>query len=604
MGNIKAREEIDDKYKWDLTTIFKSINEFNKFYDETKKIIEEFPKYENHVMDSSDSLLEVLEEDSNLSRRIEKLYSYTSLLSDQDKSNNKNQELLSKVVNLYELAIKNTYFIRTEILKSDKTTIDKYIEENDKLKDLKKYIDRIYRYKKYTLSDKEESLLSNLTPCFGNDHDTYSLLTDSDMTFGTIKDEEGKEVELTDTNYSNYIKSPDRRVRKEAFNKLYNTYKQYKDTIGTCLNGHVKQNTVLARIRGYNSLFEKELYRDELNKNVYEALKDAVHSNLDVYQRYFKLKKQALGLDEMHCYDAAAEIIKDNKTKYSVSDAKKIIFDALKPLGEDYLKDLEKAFTEKWIDFYPNKNKRGGGYSAGTYDTNPFILINYQEKLDDVSTLIHELGHSMHSYYSKNNNKYEYWEYPIFTAEVASTTNELLLNNYLINNSKDEKIKKAAIDNLLELFRGALFFQTMYEEFEEYAYSLVEENDVITADKLCDKYYELNKLYYGDSLIVDEEIKYHWERVPHFYYNFYVYKYATSLSAACDIVTRILNKEENAVENYLKMLKSGNSYSPLETLKIAGVDMTKKEVYENAIKMFDDTLNEFEKLLENNKEMK
>lgn len=597
MSTIKTREEIKDEYKWDLTTVFKDKNDFENFYNDTKKLIEDFTKYEGHVMDSSESLLEVIEKDNEISRRIDKLYSYTSMLSDQDVSNNNNQELLSKVMNLYDLAIKNSYFINPEILKADESTINKYIDKSDKLKEYKRVLEKIYRYKSHTLSDAEERLLSNLSKAFGNDEATYSFLTDSDLTYGTIKDEEGNDIELTDTNYFIYIRSKDRRVREAAFKKLYEVYKQYKNSIASCLNGHIKQQVATANVRKYKSAFDEALYADELNEDVYNALKDAVHENLDIYQKYFKLKKEILGLDEMHMYDVYTELVKDYDKKYSFEEAKDLVLKAVTPLGEEYKKDLEKAFTQKWIDIYPNKGKRGGAYSGGSYDTNPFVLLNFQSKLDDVSTLIHELGHSMHSFYTRNNNPYQYGHYPIFVAEVASTTNEVLLSKYLIENSHDDNEKLAALNHLLELFKSTIYRQTMFEEFEKYAYDLIENDDVITSDKLSDKYLELNKLYFGDSVVVDDEIKYEWERVPHFYYNFYVYKYATSLSAACDIAMRILNNEKDAKENYLKMLKSGNFYSPLETLKIAGVDMTDKKVYENAIKMFDDIIEEYKSLI-------
>ena len=594
---IKTRDEVKEEFKWDLTTVFKNEEEFEKFFNETKKLIEDFLKYENHVMDNSNTLLEVIEKDNELSRRVEKLYSYANMIADQDISNNKNQERLSKVVNLYELAIKNTYFIRPEILKVDKNTIEKYIEDNTKLKEYSKMIERIYRYKDHTLSDAEEKLLSNLSKIFGNHDKTYSYLSDSDLTFGTIKDEEGKDVELTDTNYSIYISSKNRKVREAAFKKLYEVYKQYKNSISSCLNGHIKQQVATANVRKYKSAFDEALYADELNEDVYNALKDAVHENLDIYQKYFKLKKEILGLDEMHMYDVYTELVKDYDKKYSFEEAKDLVLKAVTPLGEEYKKDLEKAFTDKWIDIYPNKGKRGGAYSGGSYDTNPFVLLNFQSKLDDVSTLIHELGHSMHSFYTRNNNPYQYGHYPIFVAEVASTTNEVLLSKYLIENSHDDNEKLAALNHLLELFKSTIYRQTMFEEFEKYAYNLIENDDVITSDKLSDKYLELNKLYFGDSVVVDDEIKYEWERVPHFYYNYYVFKYATSLSAACDIAMRILNKEKDAKGNYLKMLKSGNFYSPLETLKIAGVDMTDKKVYKNAIKMFDDIIEEYKSLI-------
>ena len=602
MSTIKTREEINEEYKWDLTKIFKDNNEFYSCLEETKKLIEEFKKHEGHVMDNAKSLLSTIKDDIEISRRIEKLYSYAHMLCDGDISNNQNQELLSKVMNLYDLAIKNSYFISPEILKVDQSVIDKYLEDED-LKEFKRYIEKIYRYKEYTLSDEEERLLSKLSKAHGNDETTYSYLTDSDMKLGTIKDEEGKEVELTDTNYGIYIESKDRRVRKDAFNTLYEGYKQYKNTIASCLNGHIKENVALTNLRGYKSVFDKELYKDELEKDVYNTLVETIHNNLDVYQKYFKLKKEVLGLDEMHMYDVYTELVKDYDKKYSFEEAKDLVFKATSVLGENYQKDLEKAFTEKWIDIYPNKGKRGGAYSGGCFDTYPYLLLNYQERLDDVSTLIHELGHSMHSYYTRNNNPYQYGDYPIFVAEVASTTNELLLANYIINNSRDDNEKLAALNHLMELFKGTIYRQVMFEEFEKYAYDLIENDDVITADKLSDKHLELNKLYFGDSLIVDDKIKYEWERIPHFYYNFYVYKYATSLCAACDIVTRILNNDEETISNYLEMLKSGNFYNPLDTLKIAGVDMTKKEVYENAIKMFDNTIEEFKVLTKKNKEM-
>ncbi|MBQ9019135.1 MAG: oligoendopeptidase F [Bacilli bacterium] len=600
MSTIKTREEINDEYKWDLTKIFKNLDEFNTFYEETKKLIERFKKYENHVMDSSKTLLSVIKDDIEISRRIEKLYSYTHMLCDEDISNNENQELNSKILNLYDLAIKNSYFLTPEILKVEKEIIDKYLKEEKELEEFKRYIEKIYRYKKYTLSDDEEKILSKLSKAFDNDETTYSYLTDSDMTLGNIKDENDNDVELNDTNYSIYIKSKDRRVRIEAFKALYAGYKQYKNTISSCLNGHIKENVALTKLRGYESVFEKELYKDELNIDIYNTLVNTIHNNLDVYQKYFNLKKDILGLDEMHMYDVYTDLIKDYDKKYTFEEAKDLVFKATSILGKKYTKDLEKAFTEKWIDIYPNKNKRGGAYSGGCFDTYPYLLLNYQERLDDVSTLIHELGHSMHSFYTRNNNPYQYGDYPIFVAEVASTTNELLLAYYLINNSNDDNEKMAALNHLMELFKSTIYRQVMFEEFEKYAYDLVENDDVITSDKLSDKYLELNKLYFGDSVVVDDEIKYEWERIPHFYYNFYVYKYATSLCAACDIVTRILNNEENSVSNYLKMLESGNFYNPIDTLKIAGVDMTNKKVYENAIKMFDKTIEEFKVLTKKN----
>ena len=596
MSEIKSREDIKEEYKWDLEKIFKTEELFTTFYEETKKLIIDSKKYENHVMDDAKTLYEVIMKDNEISRRLEKMYSYAYMKKDEDVSNNKNQELVSRVLNLYDLASKNMYFIKTELLKEEYSKIEKFYKEEKRLLEHEKNIKDAYKYKEHTLSDNEERLLSSMGKAFGNDETTFGYLTGSDLTFGTIKDENNKEVELTDTNYSIYIRSKDRRVREEAFNKLYDIYKQFKNTISSTLDGHIKQNVALSHIRGYKSAFERSLFSDDLDEKVYNTLVSTVHDNLDIYQKYYRLKKEVLNLDEMHMYDVYADIVKDYDKKYTFEEAKEIIFKAIKVLGEQYSKDLEKAFSEKWIDIYPNKNKRGGAYSGGSYDTYPYVLLNYQGKLDDVSTIIHELGHSMHSFYTRGNQPYQYGDYPIFVAEVASTTNELILADYLIKNSKDDKEKLAAINHLLELFKGTIFRQTMFEEFERYAYDLVENDDVISSDKLCEKYLELNKLYFGDSVISDESIQYEWEKVPHFYYNFYVYKYATSLSAACNIATRIINKEEGALESYLKMLKSGSSYSPLDTLKIAGVDMTDKKVYESAIKMFDDSIEEYKVL--------
>ena len=597
MEEVKTREQIEDIYKWDLTKVFKDLKEFNSFYNETKELIEEFPKYQNKVLSTSNKFLEVIEKDYEINRRVEKLYVYANMLLDQDISNNSNQELIGRVMALYDLTVKNTYFVRVELLKEDYSKIEEFYKENKKLLEYEKAIKDVYRYKKYTLSDVEEKLLSESSKAFGNHDTTYSYLTDSDMSFGTIINEDNKEVELTDTNYSLFIKSKDRRVRKDAFTKIYDKYKQYRNTLSATLDGHIKENVTLSHLRHYKSAFDKSIFTDELDDKVYNSLVETVHNNLDVYQRYFKLKKELLKLDKMYMYDVYTEAIEDYDKEYTFDEAKELIFKALKPLGEEYLKDLEKPFNERWIDIYPNKNKRGGAYSGGSYDTYPYLLLNYQSKIDDVSTIIHELGHSMHSYYTRTNQPYQYGDYPIFVAEVASTTNELLLAKYLIDNSNDINEKKAAINHLLELFKATIYRQVMFEEFEKYAYDLVEQDDVITADKLCNNYLELNKLYFGNSVEVNEEIQYEWERVPHFYYNFYVYKYATSLSAACIIANKIYDGDTNMRDKYIEMLKSGSTKTPLDTLKIVGIDMTKKEVYESAIKMFNDTIDEFEKVM-------
>lgn len=599
MTEIKDRSMIETKDKWDLSLIYKTQKDFENELEITKNLILEYrKKYENHTMDNANIFYNSIIDSLEISRKLDKLYVYASMKSDEDVSNNDNQELKNKVINLYDLATANMFFVDTELLKEDYAKIEKFYQDEPKLLEHEVNIKDTFRYKKHTLSDIEEKLLSNISKAFGNDEQTYGYLTDSDMTFGTIKNEDNKEVELTDTNYSIYIESKDRRVRKEAFDALYNHYKQFKNTITSTFDGSIKQSVSIAKLRKYNSAFEASLFKDEISIDVYNTLVNTIHENLNVFHKYYDLKKKVLNLDEFHLYDVYVEMVKDYDKKYSFDEAKQIVINALSVLGNDYIETFKKAFDEKWIDIYPNKNKRGGAYSGGSYDTKPYILLNYQGTLDDVSTLAHEGGHSMHSYYTRTNQPIQYGDYPIFVAEVASTVNEILLAKYMLKNSTSKEEKLVILNQLLELFKGTIYRQVMFSEFEKYAYDLVENDDVITSDKLCNKYYQLNKLYFGDNVVVDDLIRYEWEKVPHFYYNFYVYKYATGISAACKIVDGILNNEKDALDNYLNMLKSGSRQNPLDTLKIAGVDMTDKEVYESAIKMFDETIEEFKTLIE------
>ena len=599
MIEIKDRSMIETKDKWDLSLIYKTEKDFENELEITKNLILEYrKKYENHTMDNANIFYNSIIDSLEISRKLDKLYVYASMKSDEDVSNNDNQELKNKVINLYDLATANMFFVDTELLKEDYAKIEEFYQDEPKLLEHEVNIKDTFRYKKHTLSDIEEKLLSNISKAFGNDEQTYGYLTDSDMTFGTIKNEDNKEVELTDTNYSIYIKSKDRRVRKEAFDALYNHYKQFKNTITSTFDGSIKQSVSIAKLRKYNSAFEASLFKDEISIDVYNTLVNTIHENLNVFYKYYDLKKKVLNLDEFHLYDVYVEMVKDYDKKYSFDEAKQIVINALSVLGNDYIETFKKAFDEKWIDIYPNKNKRGGAYSGGSYDTKPYILLNYQGTLNDVSTLAHEGGHSMHSYYTRTNQPIQYGDYPIFVAEVASTVNEILLAKYMLKNSTSKEEKLVILNQLLELFKGTIYRQVMFSEFEKYAYDLVENDDVITSDKLCDKYYQLNKLYFGDNVVVDDLIRYEWEKVPHFYYNFYVYKYATGISAACKIVDGILNNEKDALDNYLNMLKSGSRQNPLDTLKIAGVDMTDKEVYESAIKMFDETIEEFKTLIE------
>ena len=593
MDHIKERREVPKEFQWNLERIFKTDEEFQKEIEAVRKQIDEFAKLEGHTTESAKMFYRSITAGNEIERRLNKLYTYASMKSDEDVANTENQAKKEQVVNLYNYASSKMYFQTPELLNTEKEVIESFYQAEPKLLEHKTNIEEVYRYKPHTLPKEEEKLLSNLSSAFGNDETTYGYLTDSDLDFGTIHDENGVEVPLTDTNFSIYIKSPKREVRKEAFERLYEVYKQFQNTITATFNGAIKQNVAMAHIKHYKTSFEAALFGDELDPKVYDTLVSSVRNHLDVLHDYYRLRKEVLNLKDLHLYDVYTNLVPDTDTKYPFETASRLVLDALKPLGDAYINDLKQAFTEGWIDIYPNKNKRGGAYSSGSYDTMPYVLLNYQDKLDDVSTLAHELGHSMHSFYTRKNQPYQYGDYPIFVAEVASTVNELLLAKHMLKVSTNKNERLAILNQLLELFKGTIYRQVMFAEFEKYAYDLVEQDEVITPDKLCKKYYELNQDYFGSDVVVDKEIAYEWEKVPHFYYHFYVYKYATGISAACHIVEGILSGDEAKRDAYLKMLANGCRENPLNTLKIAGVDMTDKEVYESAIRMFADTIEEF-----------
>lgn len=593
MDHIKERREVPKEFQWNLERIFKTDEEFQKEIEAVRKQIDEFAKLEGHTTENAEMFYRSITAGNEIERRLNKLYTYASMKSDEDVANTENQAKKEQVVNLYNYASSKMYFQTPELLNTEKEVIESFYQAEPKLLEHKTNIEEVYRYKPHTLPKEEEKLLSNLSSAFGNDETTYGYLTDSDLDFGTIHDENGVEVPLTDTNFSIYIKSPKREVRKEAFERLYEVYKQFQNTITATFNGAIKQNVAMAHIKHYKTSFEAALFGDELDPKVYDTLVSSVRNHLDVLHDYYRLRKEVLNLKDLHLYDVYTNLVPDTDTKYPFETASRLVLDALKPLGDAYINDLKQAFTEGWIDIYPNKNKRGGAYSSGSYDTMPYVLLNYQDKLDDVSTLAHELGHSMHSFYTRKNQPYQYGDYPIFVAEVASTVNELLLAKHMLKVSTNKNERLAILNQLLELFKGTIYRQVMFAEFEKYAYDLVEQDEVITPDKLCKKYYELNQDYFGSDVVVDKEIAYEWEKVPHFYYHFYVYKYATGISAACHIVEGILSGDEAKRDAYLKMLANGCRENPLNTLKIAGVDMTDKEVYESAIRMFADTIEEF-----------
>lgn len=592
----QLRSEIADDNKWDLNTIYPTEDLFYQDYQVVQQSLDVVTSFQGKIMNSAHNLLETINLLYDINRKLSKLYVYAYMKGDEDTTNTHQQKLKGEVDILLTKVSAATSFFTPELLKSEYSLVEKHIKEEPKLSEMEKELRDIYRFKPYTLSGAEEKIISSFSDVLGQSSKISALLRDSDMQFNPITDEDGNEVKLSNLNYRKYIESQSRDVRKEAFNSMYEAYSNMKNTLAATLEGRIKAFVTESKIRGFNSVLESALFNKNIDVNIYHNLIKTVNNNLLPLHNYYRVKKELLNLDELHLYDTHAPLISGGSKKYEFKTAKELVLKSLTVLGQDYVNDVSKAFDNKWIDIYPNKGKRSGAYSWGSYDTNPFVLLNYNERLDDVSTLAHELGHSLHSYYSRKNNPYQYSSYEIFVAEVASTVNELLLFNYMLNNSNEKEEKLIILNQMLEMFKGTLFRQTMFAEFELTIHQKVENDEVLTHEEMSNIYYDLNKKYFGPNVVIDEEIKYEWSRIPHFYTPFYVYQYATGISAACYIVEGILNNKDGALEGYLEFLKTGGRDFPVELLKIAGVDMNDSSVIESAIKLFNDTLSEFNRL--------
>lgn len=589
----KLRCEIEDEYKWDLTKIYKDEKEWQKDFDDVKEEILKVTSYKDSFLSNGKRLYEYLKYDEEVSRKLEKIYYYAHLNYDADTLNEEYKVMKNKVSDLFTKYNELSSFVVPEILKLDEEKLNTFYKDEERLEDYRFSIENIYRFKNHTLDEEKEKMLSNLSKCLSNPEETYEALTDSDFEYDYITDEKGNKVKFNESNYSLFIKSKDRSVRKKAFEMLHNKYKKYIRTITSTYKGEVENNVVLAKIRNYDSAISASLFSDNVSIDIYDNLIKVINDNMNVLYDYYDLKKEILSLDRLHMYDTYVEIINKVDKKYSFDEAKEIVIDALSVLGDKYISNLKKAFDEKWIDIYHSKGKRSGAYSSGNFDVNPYVLLNFEGTLNDVSTLAHELGHSMHTYLSCKNNPYQYSSYEIFVAEVASTVNELLLANYMLKNSKNKDEKLAIINHILDLYKATLYRQTMFAEFERETHKLREKGEVLTSDLLSNMYYDLVKKYFGPNVLCDDLIRYEWARIPHFYYNFYVYKYATGISAASYIVDGILNNKEGALDNYINFLKTGGSMYPLDELKIAGVNLNSKSVILSAIKTFEKYLKEF-----------
>ncbi|QAT42630.1 oligoendopeptidase F [Aminipila luticellarii] len=593
----KTRDQIDQKYKWNIESMYPNEADWDKDYNAVMQMSDEYVKYSGRLGESAELLLEAFQEKDKIWQVAEKVYVYARMKLDEDNRVTKYQAFSDKCHTLLAKASASMSFFTPELLEIPEEKLLGFIKEEPGLKLYEYLILDILREKAHVLSKAEENILAQMSEVTSATKDIFSMLNNADIKFGTIIDEDGDVVEITHGKYINFMESYDRRIRKDAFERMYEAYKKQINTIATTYNYNTKTDAVSARIRKYDSSLAATLSSDNIEKEVYHNLVDVVNKNLPTLHRYMKLRKKILGVEELTMYDVYVPLIEIPDKTVSYEEALDIMRAGLAPLGEEYLSKMNKGIEAGWIDVYENEGKTSGAYSFGSYDSMPFILLNYSEKLKDVFTIVHEMGHSMNSDYTREAQPFVYGGHSIFTAEVASTVNESLLMQYLLKNETDVNMKKYLLNLYIEEFRTTLFRQTMFAEFELLTHEAVERGDVLTAEWMCNEYEKLNKKYFGEVISEDEYIRYEWARIPHFYNSFYVYKYATGYSAATAISNKILKEGKTAVHNYIEFLKSGESNYPIELLKIAGVDMSSPKPIEQAMETFEKLVDEFERLV-------
>lgn len=591
----KERCEVDKCYKWDLEKIYKTVEDIDKDKQKVEDSVTSLLNYKGHLCDSSDNLYNALKLYFEIERTLDKLIVYSNMKLHEDMSLSSSRTIASKYDKFLDEVSSQISFFSVELLKNDESLIKKYIKEDERLKEYEFSIEQVFRDKPYILNEEQEKMMASLGEVLNTPTEIYETLDTTSLSFDDFYINNEK-YSLNQSNYTLYLRDDNREIRKKAFLNYYKEYKKMKDTLSSVLYGNIKANFFISKQRGYKSPLEMYLYAENIPTSLYEKLIKEVSNRIDVSYKYIALRKKVLNLDEMHMYDIYVPLVKYDK-KYTYEEALDIVKEALKPLGDTYIKDLNNIISSSCIDVYHNKNKQTGAYSWGCYDTLPYVLLNFEGTFNDVSTLAHELGHSMHSYYSKNNNPYQDASYTIFLAEVASTVNEILLNKYMYKNAKTKNEKLYFLNNLLEMLRTTLIRQTMFAEFEKTLYDMENNGTILTCDVMCKLYYTLNKKYYGNDIVHDTDISLEWARISHFYKGFYVYKYATGISIACKIAKDILDEKEGALDNYLKLLQSGGSNYSTFLLKIVGIDIVNDDTIKNAIDLFDDVIDEFYKNL-------
>lgn len=594
---LPLRNEVPENLTWDLDVIFKSDEAFNQHYLLLEEKLKKVDQVKGKIGTSSDLLVQGINFLLDVSNELVTLYVYAHLKNDQDTNNDTYQGIYERASALATKVSESLSWFEPEILEIPPEKLKGFFKENKELKPYQHFIDQMTSARAHILSSNEESLLAGAGEIFTASSRTFNVLNNADIKFPIIKDEKGENIQLSHGVYGQLMESTNREVRQSAFQNLSKTYAGLKNTFASTLSAHVKYHNYNAKVHHYDSARAKALAANDIPEAVYDTLLTVVDEHLPLLHRYVALRKDVLKVDKLHMYDMYTPMTGEATIKFSYDEAKKMTLEALAPLGEDYLSIVEEAFTNRWIDVVENEGKRSGAYSSGAYETNPYILMNWHDTLDQLFTLVHEMGHSVHSYYTRKNQPYVYGDYSIFLAEIASTTNENILTEYLLETQTDPKIRAYVLNHYLDGFKGTIFRQTQFAEFEHFIHEQAAAGVPLTSEFMSEYYATLNARYYGDTVEKDPEISVEWARIPHFYYNYYVYQYATGFSAASALSAKILNNEEHALENYLNYLKSGSSDFPIEVMKKAGVDMTNKTYIEEAMAVFESRLNEFESLI-------
>lgn len=595
---LPTREEVPVKLTWDLTKIFKDDAAFDESYAELVTELGQAEALKGTLGNGPAAFLKGIEYLLTVYRKVEVIYVYSHLKNDQDTTNTTYQGLYARASALFAQVSEAVSWFEPEVLTLSDDQIWAYFDKEPKLEVYRHFVKNIIDGRPHVLSADQEALLAGASEIFDAPSNTFSILNNADLEFPTIENEQGETIQLSHGVYGQLMESTDRSVRAAAFKGLYKVYKQFRNTLASTLGSHVKMHNYKAKIRNYPSARAASLANNHIPESVYDTLVDVVNENLPLLHRYVELRKKLLNLDQLHMYDLYTPVLGEASIRYSYEEAQEKALEALQPMGPEYLAIVKEAFADRWIDVVESQGKRSGAYSSGSYDTAPYILLNWHDSLDQLYTLVHEMGHSVHSYYTRKNQPYVYGDYSIFLAEIASTTNENILTEYLLKTETDPKIRAYVLNHYLDGFKGTIFRQTQFAEFEHFIHVEDAKGTPLTSEYLSEYYAKLNQKYYGPEVAADEEISYEWSRIPHFYYNYYVFQYATGFSAASALSNRILSGEEEALERYLTYLKSGSSDYPIEVMKKAGVDMTQAAYIEDAMKIFEERLTELETLIE------